>query len=219
MIAMLDVDQSGKLGLDEFLELMEDIAKWKAVFKLYDVDASGRLSAFELREALHSAGYKLNNRILNAIAHRYSSRDGMITLDDFIMCAVKIKTMMGSFRSQCLTPFPPFNVFHFFLRYRERAQNCSRHAMWTERTWSLSLSKIGWQRRCTRKSHSMHVRSQRFYLFNLCAFKCTHRIIDNSLTSNRSTKIQMFSIQQFECDRWSWDQTLYFLILFSIQYR
>lgn len=97
MIAMLDDDQSGKLGLEEFLELMEDIAKWKSVFKLYDADASDRLNAFELREALHSAGYKLNNRILNAIAHRYSSRDGMITLDDFIMCAVKIKTMMGSF--------------------------------------------------------------------------------------------------------------------------
>lgn len=102
MIAMLDADQSGKLGLDEFLQLMADIAKWKAVFILYDVDASGRLSAFELREALNSAGYKLNNRILNAIAHRYSSRDGMITLDDFIMCAVKIKTMMGSFWLQCL---------------------------------------------------------------------------------------------------------------------
>lgn len=95
MVAMLDIDQSGKLGLEEFRTLLGQITKWKAVFKLYDTDASGKLSAFELREALNSAGYKLNNRILNALAHRYSSRDGMVAFDDFIMCSVKIKTMMG----------------------------------------------------------------------------------------------------------------------------
>lgn len=95
MVAMLDVDQSGKLGFEEFQTLLNDIAKWKAVFKLYDHDGSGRLSAFELREALSSAGYHLNNRILNALMHRYGSRDGTISFDDFIMCAIKIKTMIG----------------------------------------------------------------------------------------------------------------------------
>lgn len=99
MVAMLDADQSGKLGLEEFRALLNDIAKWKAVFKLYDRDSSGKLSAFELREALNSAGYKLNNRILNALAHRYSSRDGLVAFDDFIMCSVKIKTMMGRLQS------------------------------------------------------------------------------------------------------------------------
>lgn len=29
MVAMLDVDQSGRLGLDEFKSLLNDIAKWK----------------------------------------------------------------------------------------------------------------------------------------------------------------------------------------------
>lgn len=98
MVAMMDVDSSGKLGFEEFQTLLNDIAKWKAVFKLYDRDHSGKLSGFELREALNSAGYKLNNKILNALAHRYSSRDGMVSFDDFIMCSVKIKTMIGKFR-------------------------------------------------------------------------------------------------------------------------
>lgn len=97
MVAMLDVDASGKLGFEEFKQLLTDIATWKAVFKLYDRDHTGRISSLDLREALSSAGYKLNNRILNALAHRYSGRDGMIAFDDFIMCAVKIKTMMGTF--------------------------------------------------------------------------------------------------------------------------
>lgn len=95
MVAMMDVDGSGKLGFEEFKQLLTDIATWKAVFKLYDRDHTGRISAIDLREALNSAGYKLNNRILNALAHRYSGSDGMIAFDDFIMCTVKIKTMMG----------------------------------------------------------------------------------------------------------------------------
>lgn len=95
MVAMLDVDQSGKLGLEEFQTLLTDIARWKAVFKQHDKDDSGKLSAFELSEALETTGYKLSKRVLNALAHRYSSRDGMVAFDDFIMCAVKVKTMMG----------------------------------------------------------------------------------------------------------------------------
>lgn len=72
--------------------------KWRifqAVFKLYDRDESGYLSAFELRQALNSAGYRLNNHILNILVHRYGTKDGKITFDDYIMCAVRLKTMIG----------------------------------------------------------------------------------------------------------------------------
>lgn len=95
MVAMMDVDQSGKLGFEEFEALLTDIAKWKAVFKLYDPEQTGRIDGFKLRDALNSAGYHLNNRILNALAHRYGSRDGKISFDDFLMCAVKIRTYIG----------------------------------------------------------------------------------------------------------------------------
>lgn len=95
MVAMLDIDQSGKLGLGEFQQLMIDLAKWTGIFKVHDRDESGKLSTFELRDALESTGYKVSNRVLNALAHRYGTRDGNVAFDDFIMCAVKIKTMMG----------------------------------------------------------------------------------------------------------------------------
>ncbi|XP_055380827.1 calpain-A-like [Condylostylus longicornis] len=99
MVAMMDSDQSGKLGFEEFQELLTDIAKWKAVFKLYDRNNEGRISEFDLRTALNSAGYHMNNRILNALAHRYGSRDGKIAFDDFIHCAVKIKTFIDIFKA------------------------------------------------------------------------------------------------------------------------
>ncbi|XP_068144740.1 calpain-A [Drosophila tropicalis] len=100
MVAMLDTDKSGKLGFEEFEMLLADIAKWKAVFKVYDVEKTGRVSGFQLREALNSAGYHLNNRVLNALGHRYGSRDGKIAFDDFIMCAVKIKTYIELFKER-----------------------------------------------------------------------------------------------------------------------
>ncbi|XP_017468261.1 PREDICTED: calpain-A [Rhagoletis zephyria] len=100
MVAMMDVDQSGKLGFEEFEALLTDIAKWKAVFKLYDTEQTGRIDGFKLRDALNSAGYHLNNRILNALAHRYGSRDGKISFDDFLMCAVKIRTYIDIFKER-----------------------------------------------------------------------------------------------------------------------
>ncbi|XP_026481913.1 calpain-A-like isoform X3 [Ctenocephalides felis] len=100
MVAMLDHDHSGKLGYEEFKTLWMDIRNWKAVFKLYDRDGSGCLSAFELRQALNSAGYRLNNHILNILMHRYGTKDGMIAFDDFIMCAVKLKSMIDIFKER-----------------------------------------------------------------------------------------------------------------------
>lgn len=95
MIAMHDVDQSGKLNLDEFRILISEIIKWNEVYKTYDRDNSGKLNTFELREALESSGFKLNNRILNALVHRYGSREILIEFDDFVMCAAKLKAMLG----------------------------------------------------------------------------------------------------------------------------
>jgi calpain len=68
---------------------------FQSVFKLYDTEKTGSLSAFELRTALNSAGYRLNNHILNILMHRYGTKDGRITFDDFIACAVRLRSMIG----------------------------------------------------------------------------------------------------------------------------
>ncbi|KAJ8678899.1 hypothetical protein QAD02_014686 [Eretmocerus hayati] len=99
MVSMLDKDHSGKLGFEEFKSLWTDIRNWRAVFKLYDRDGTGYLNAFQLRQALNSAGYRLNNHILNILVHRYA-KDGLIAFDDYIMCAVKLKTMIDIFQER-----------------------------------------------------------------------------------------------------------------------
>ncbi|XP_065200380.1 calpain-A isoform X2 [Planococcus citri] len=100
MIAMMDVDRSGKLGFEEFKKLWIDIRSWQRVFKLYDKENTGFLSPFELREALASAGYHLNTHILNVLGHRYAGKDGKIAFDDFMMCAVRLKSMMEIFQER-----------------------------------------------------------------------------------------------------------------------
>lgn len=73
------------------------VITFQSIFKIYDKENTGYLSPFELREVLNSAGYRLNNHILNALCHRYASKDGRIAFDDFMMCAVRLKTMLGEF--------------------------------------------------------------------------------------------------------------------------
>ncbi|KAK9710645.1 EF-hand domain pair [Popillia japonica] len=105
MVAMLDADRSGKLGFEEFKSLWSDLRDWKNVFRLYDKDNSGTLDGFELRQALNSAGYHLNNHILNILMHRYGNKQAHLEFDDFIMCAVKLKTMIlrtGTITEQAL---------------------------------------------------------------------------------------------------------------------
>ncbi|CAB3360376.1 Hypothetical predicted protein [Cloeon dipterum] len=100
MVAMMDVDRSGKLGLEEFKILWMDVRNWRSVFKLYDTEKTGSLSAFELRQALNSAGYRLNNHILNILMHRYGTKEGRISFDDFIACAVRLRSMIDMFKER-----------------------------------------------------------------------------------------------------------------------
>ncbi|XP_041985648.1 calpain-A isoform X2 [Aricia agestis] len=94
MVAMLDKDNSGGLGFEEFKSLWIDLRKWRATFRLY-AGTGGAIPAERLRDALHSAGYTVNAHVLNVLAHRYSS-DGYIHFNDFIMCAVRLKTMIAN---------------------------------------------------------------------------------------------------------------------------
>ncbi|CAH2061913.1 unnamed protein product, partial [Iphiclides podalirius] len=93
MIAMLDKDNSGGLGFEEFKSLWIDLRNWRAVFRLYA--ENGAMPAHHLRDALHSAGYTVNAHVLNVLAHRYTT-DGYVQFDDFIMCSVRLKAMIAN---------------------------------------------------------------------------------------------------------------------------
>lgn len=100
MVALLDVDHSGKLGFNEFQDLWNEINKWKLIYEQFSEDSDGILNSSGLKEALESAGFHFNRQILSDVVHRYSTKDGKITFDDFLHCSIKIKSMAEFFKSK-----------------------------------------------------------------------------------------------------------------------
>lgn len=99
MVALLDVDLSGKLGLDEFKLLWKNMSLYKAAMSKFDTDKTGTLNATELREALKSLGFTVSNRTFNCLVLRYSDKKGDITFDDFVLMAVRLRTCIESFKA------------------------------------------------------------------------------------------------------------------------
>nr|CAD7392324.1 unnamed protein product [Timema cristinae] len=117
LLALMDVDHSGKLSYQEFNVLWTDVGRWNAVFKLYDKDKSGCLSMLELRQALNSAGYRVNYSILCLLARRYGNKKGKISYKDFLLCAIRLKVMIGRRdriyrvpQAQLTVTYPPLSV-------------------------------------------------------------------------------------------------------------
>uniref|UniRef100_A0A1I8HQD7 Calpain catalytic domain-containing protein n=1 Tax=Macrostomum lignano TaxID=282301 RepID=A0A1I8HQD7_9PLAT len=100
MVAMMDADQSGKLGFQEFKTLWSSLRLWKTAFKKFDEDKSGNFNSYELRQALKAVGYRVSNKIFNCLVMRYANRQGVIEFDDFIVCCVRLKTVFETFSAQ-----------------------------------------------------------------------------------------------------------------------
>jgi len=99
LISVVDEDESGKMGFQEFKELWITIRKWKAIFNNYDKDKSGDMNLYELREALQAAGFKLSNRVLKAVAMRFNNKKGRISFDDFLQILARLRTLFNSFNN------------------------------------------------------------------------------------------------------------------------
>lgn len=97
MINLMDADGSGKLGLTEFHILWEKIKRYLNIFREFDMDKSGSMSSYEMRMALDSAGFKLNNNLFQLIILRYTEEDMSVDFDNFVTCLVRLETMYKTF--------------------------------------------------------------------------------------------------------------------------
>ncbi|KAL3781856.1 hypothetical protein ACHAWO_009222 [Cyclotella atomus] len=91
MIKDIDVDGSGEIDFDEFLQLMtsrlagsdtrEDIDK---IFQLFDDDKTGYISLQNLRRVAHELGEQMNDaELLEMIERADLDQDGQISPDEF----------------------------------------------------------------------------------------------------------------------------------------
>ncbi|XP_038147256.1 calpain-1 catalytic subunit [Cyprinodon tularosa] len=99
MINLMDVDGSGKLGLTEFHVLWEKIRRYLTIYRQFDLDKSGTMNSYEMRMALESAGFKLNNHLFQLIILRYTEEDMNIDFDNFVTCLVRLETMFKTFKN------------------------------------------------------------------------------------------------------------------------
>ncbi|KAA0722960.1 Calpain-1 catalytic subunit [Triplophysa tibetana] len=99
MINLMDTDGSGKLGLTEFHVLWEKIKRYLSIFREHDLDKSGTMSSYEMRKALDSAGFKLNNHLFQLIIIRYTEEDLTVDFDNFVTCLVRLETMFKTFKT------------------------------------------------------------------------------------------------------------------------
>ncbi|NWY08234.1 CAN1 protein, partial [Nothoprocta ornata] len=93
MVNLMDKDGNGKLGLLEFNVLWNRIRSYLAVFRKFDLDKSGSMSAYEMRLALEAAGFKLSKRLHELIVTRYAEPDLALDFDSFVCCLVRLETM------------------------------------------------------------------------------------------------------------------------------
>ncbi|EDS33975.1 calpain B [Culex quinquefasciatus] len=90
LIARVNPNKSTQLNYDQFKTIVRDIQQWQAVFNLYDLDASGHLDRKELKQALNSSGFNVNNRVTNNLLKRSHERGiDRMELVDFVLCTVE----------------------------------------------------------------------------------------------------------------------------------
>uniref|UniRef100_A0A8C8JW05 Calpain 1, (mu/I) large subunit b n=1 Tax=Oncorhynchus tshawytscha TaxID=74940 RepID=A0A8C8JW05_ONCTS len=89
---------SARLGIVEFQILWNKIRKWLGIFRQFDLDKSGCMSSYEMRLALESAGFKLNNGLNQVLVARYAENE-VIDFDNFVCCLVKLEAMFKAFQA------------------------------------------------------------------------------------------------------------------------
>uniref|UniRef100_A0A8C9BKJ4 Calpain small subunit 1 n=1 Tax=Phocoena sinus TaxID=42100 RepID=A0A8C9BKJ4_PHOSS len=99
MVAVMDSDTTGKLGFEEFTYLWNNIKKWQAIYKQFDIAHSGTIGSSELPGAFEAAEFRLNEHLYNRIIRRYSDEGGNMDFDNFISCLVRLDAMFRAFKS------------------------------------------------------------------------------------------------------------------------
>lgn len=98
MVAMRDVDMSGKLDFEDYKRLWADLLLCKKAFMALDRDNNGYFNKTEFHQALDILGLKVSEKAERSLVVRYSDKDGNISFNEFVACYVKLKTMLKSFR-------------------------------------------------------------------------------------------------------------------------
>ncbi|KAL1258138.1 hypothetical protein QQF64_011382 [Cirrhinus molitorella] len=101
IIAMSDLNVTGRLCGPEFIRLWNRIMTYKDIFYSMDSSKDGVLSLNELQNALEKTGLHLNEDILNLMFVRYGGASEQISLEGFICLVMRLNCMARIFQRLC----------------------------------------------------------------------------------------------------------------------
>ncbi|KAM4681225.1 calpain-14-like isoform 2-T5 [Amazona ochrocephala] len=99
ILALLDLNTSGTLSIQEFRVLWKRLLFYLEVFQKRDTSRSGKLDLVELHAAVQETGISLSNEICNLMAIRYGDSDLKIHFESFVCFMLRVEIMGEAFRN------------------------------------------------------------------------------------------------------------------------
>lgn len=99
ILALLDLNASGTLSIQEFRVLWKRLLFYLEVFQKRDTHRSGKLDLVELHAAVQETGISLSNEVCNLMAIRYGDPDLKISFESFMCFMLRVEIMGEAFRN------------------------------------------------------------------------------------------------------------------------
>ncbi|XP_044306256.1 calpain-14 [Varanus komodoensis] len=99
ILALLDLNSTGTLSIQEFRFLWKKLLLYQDVFQKKDVHQTGTLDQVELREAMKEMGISLSNELCKLLAIRYGNPSLRITFESFACFMLRVEVMMEAFHN------------------------------------------------------------------------------------------------------------------------
>ncbi|NXI00835.1 CAN14 protein, partial [Pachycephala philippinensis] len=99
ILALLDLNATGTLSIQEFRLLWKRLLFYLEVFQKGDASRSGKLDLVELHAAVQETGISLSNEVCNLMAIRYGDPDLQISFESFVCFMLRVEIMGEAFRN------------------------------------------------------------------------------------------------------------------------
>ncbi|XP_010015848.1 PREDICTED: calpain-14 [Nestor notabilis] len=99
ILALLDLNTSGTLSIQEFRVLWKRLLFYLEVFQKRDTSRSGKLDLVELHAAVQETGISLSNEVCNLMAIRYGDPHLKISFESFVCFMLRVEIMGEAFRN------------------------------------------------------------------------------------------------------------------------
>ncbi|XP_030354826.1 calpain-14 isoform X1 [Strigops habroptila] len=99
ILALLDLNTSGTLSIQEFRVLWKRLLFYLEVFQKRNTSRSGKLDLVELHAAVQETGISLSNEVCNLMAIRYGDPHLKISFESFVCFMLRVEIMGEAFRN------------------------------------------------------------------------------------------------------------------------